>query len=104
MWYCDDGAFAAKDLATLQLVMDTCWMVTRAAGLKIMIKGVKKTAWQATYWEGEVEKEVEGWTIALPDGRIVPQVRQEEQQNAKGDGNTWWYGKEGNRRGSHTGT
>ena len=32
MWYCDDGAFVTKDLATLQLVMDTCWMVTRAAG------------------------------------------------------------------------
>ena len=39
LWFCDDGAFITPDLATLQLVMDTCWMVTRAAGLKSMIKG-----------------------------------------------------------------
>ena len=76
MWYCDDGAFEATNLATLQLVMDTCWMVTRAAGLKIMIKGVKKTAWQATYWKGHTEKEVNGWVIRLPDGRVVPQVKE----------------------------
>ena len=76
MWYCDDGAFVTKDLATLQMVMDTCWMVTRAAGLKIMIKGTKKTAWQATYWAGSVEKEVDGWVLRLPDGRVIPQVRE----------------------------
>ena len=83
MWFVDDGAFVAGNLATLQLILDTCWMVTRAAGLKIMIKGVKKTAWQAAYWEGEEERHVEGWQMRLPDGRIVPQVRGEEQDGAK---------------------
>ena len=75
MWYCDDGAFVAKDLATLQLILDTCWLVTRAAGLKIMIKETKKTAWQASYWMNGVEREVEGWEMVLPDGRVVPQVK-----------------------------
>ena len=48
LWYVDDGAFMTPDLHTLQLVVDTCWMVTRAAGMGIQIKKDKKTAWQAT--------------------------------------------------------
>ena len=63
MWFVDDGAFVAVSLATLQLVLDTCWKVTRAAGLKTMIKGIKKTAWQASYWEGDEEKPVDGWQM-----------------------------------------
>ena len=74
MWFVDDGAFVAKDLATLQLILDTCWMVTRAAGLEIKIKGIKKTAWQASYWQGDQEQSVTGWQMRLPDGRVVPQV------------------------------
>jgi hypothetical protein len=84
MWFVDDGAFVADSLATLQLVLDTCWMVTRAAGLKIMIKGIKKTAWQASYWEGDEEKSVEGWQMRLPDGRVVPQVKR-EKDNTRGE-------------------
>ena len=43
MWYCDDGAFAVPDLHTMQLVIDTCWMVARASGLGIQIKKDKKS-------------------------------------------------------------
>ena len=72
--YADDCAYACHDLASLQLAFDTCWLVTRACGLKVMIKGKKKTAFMATYWDGAVEKDVTGWTVRLPDGRVVPQV------------------------------
>ena len=77
MWFVDDGAFVTTDLATLQLVLDTCWMVTRAAGLKIMIKKDTKTAWQASYWANGVEYEVKDWVMRLPDGREVPRVGKE---------------------------
>jgi len=59
------------------MVIDTCWMVTRAAGLKIQIKKDKKTAWQASYWEDGKEKEVTGWTVRMPDGTEVPRVARE---------------------------
>ena len=75
LWYCDDGCFLTEDLHTLQLVMDTCWLVTRAAGLKMQIKGDKKSAWQASYWEDGVEKEVTDWKLTLPDGREIPRVK-----------------------------
>ena len=64
-----------EDLASLQMVLDTCWMVTRAIGMKVMIKGAKKTAWQATYWNSAGEEcDVEGFEMRLPDGRLVPQI------------------------------
>ena len=56
LWFCDDGAFLTQDLHTMQLVMDTCWMVTRVAGLRIQIKKDKKTAWQASTGKGEWRK------------------------------------------------
>ena len=56
---------------------DTCWMVTRAAGLKMTIKDDKKTAWQASYWENGVEKEIMDWEFRLPDGRLIPRVAKE---------------------------
>ena len=62
-WLIDDGAFMVPDLASLQLVMDTCWMVTRAAGLRMMIKKDTKTAWQASYWKDGVEHEVDDWEM-----------------------------------------
>ena len=36
-----------------------------------MIKKDKKTAWQASYWDGDSEREVTDWTVTLPDGRMV---------------------------------
>ena len=77
MWYCDDGAFCVEDLATAQLVLDTCWMVTRAAGLRMQVKKDTKTAWQASYWKDGKEMKVDGWEMWLPDGRRVPQVKEE---------------------------
>ena len=35
IFFADDGAFCAEDLATLQLTIDTVWMVTKIAGLKL---------------------------------------------------------------------
>ena len=43
--------------------------------MKVMIKGAKKTAWQATYWNSAGEEcDVEGYEMRLPDGRLVPQI------------------------------
>ena len=49
MWCVDDGAFItavvddqAASVAAAH-VMDRCWMVTRACGLKVMVTGIKKS-------------------------------------------------------------
>ena len=98
LWYCDDGAFCCRDLASMQLVVDTCWMVTRAAGLNIQIKGDKKTAWQASYWENGKEREVSGWEFRMPDGRIVPQVAKEYTYLGSAEASTWEGCQESVRR------
>jgi hypothetical protein len=98
LFFVDDGAFLCKDLHTMQMVIDTCWMVTRAAGLKIQIKKDKKTAWQASYWENGVEKEVTDWEITLPDGRPVPRVAKEYTYLGSAEPATWEHAQEGVRR------
>ena len=72
--YADDCAYICHDMASLQLAFDTSWLVAKVCGLKVMIKDKKKTAYMATYWEGSVEKDVTGYELRLPDGRIVPQI------------------------------
>ena len=82
----------AKDLHTLQLVFDTCWMVSRAMGLNITVKADgKKTAWSGTYWKGGVEKQIEGWEIRLPNGEVVPQV--EQYKYLGGEEKAGWRGR-----------
>ena len=93
MWYVDDGAFMCESLADLQLVMDTCYMVARVVGMQIQIKKDKKTAWQASYWEGNVEREVEGWELRLPDGRVVPQVKDTYKYLGSEERATWAAGQ-----------
>ena len=56
-------------------MFDTCWMVTRALGLKVTVKeNGTKTAWSGTYWEDGVEKKIEGWEMRLPNDEVIPQV------------------------------
>ena len=98
LWYCDDGAFMTNDLHMMQLVLDTCWMVTRAAGLNVQIKADKKTAWQASYWKGGVEVEVTDWEMRLPDGRVVPRVAKEYTYLGSAEPATWEQAQEGVRK------
>ena len=98
LWYCDDGAFCTSDLYTLQLVVDTCWMVTRAAGMRMQIKKDKKTAWQASYWENGVEKEVTGWEIRAPDGTLIPQVEKQYTYLGSAEPAMWEGAQEGVRK------
>ena len=47
---------------------------TKILGLSMTIKKKKKTAWSGVYWEHGIEKDVTGWELKLPDGRVVPQL------------------------------
>ena len=49
-------------------------MVSQLLGLTISIKGKRKTAWSATYWEDGKEVDVTGWEMKLPNGEVVPQL------------------------------
>ena len=98
LWFCDDGAFMTKDLHTLQLVFDTCWMVTRASGMQIQIKKDKKTAWQASYWANGVEHEVTDWEMRLPDGRSVPRVEKAYTYLGSAEPAVWEDAQEGVRK------
>ena len=82
----------------MQLIVDTCWMVTRAAGMGIQIKQDKKTAWQASYWEGGKEHEVQGWTIRLPDGRNIPQVTKDYTYLGSSEATLWEGAQDGVRK------
>ena len=84
LWFADDAAFLSTDIAGLQLAYDCAWMVATVCGLRIMIKGKKKTAWMGTKYNAGTEEDVAGWEahddktwggIRLPDGTIVPQIR-----------------------------
>ena len=92
IFYADDGCFLATNLADLQMAFDTCWMVTRAMGLNITVKkNGKKTAWSGTYWKGNVEHHIEGWTMQLPDGTTIPQV--ETYKYLGGEERSGWKGR-----------
>ena len=76
VWFGDDGAFLSESVHGLQLAIDTCWMMARAAGLQVKVKKEgTKTAWMATYWQGGKERDISGWEIRLPNGDLVPQVK-----------------------------
>jgi hypothetical protein len=77
LWFADDALLLSDSVAGLQLAFDCCAVVAKICGLQIRIKGKSKTAFMATYWEGDKEKDVEmgdGFGIYLPDGEQVPQI------------------------------
>ena len=81
-WFADDACLIASSLHELRKMMECCWIIARISGLKIMVKGKKKTAWAGTYWTKDgrgkdVEKDVEcgEWRMLLPDGTEVPQIK-----------------------------
>ena len=74
LWYCDDGALLSNDIATMQLALECCWLVSRICGNKLQVKKKKKSAWCATYWKDGAEVDVTGWEMKLPDGTIIPQL------------------------------
>ena len=54
-WFADDGAFCAENMAGLQLWFDVVWVVTRLAGLDLIVKpDGSKTAWSGTVCVGGV--------------------------------------------------
>ncbi len=68
----DDGCFLCDDLASLQLAIDTAWIICKVMGLELQVKDKKKTAWSGVYWEGAQEKDVTGYEVRLPCGMVVP--------------------------------
>lgn len=72
--FADDCAYCCHDMASLQLAFDTCWMMAKVCGLPIKIKAKSKSAYFATYWAGTEEKDVSGYELRLPDGRVIPQI------------------------------
>ena len=77
VFFADDGSYLCDSLHGIQLALDTSWLIARAAGLQVKVKkDGKKTAWAATYWRDGREYDVAGWDIKLPDGTVVPQVKQ----------------------------
>ena len=74
-WFADDGAFYAENMAGLQLWFDVVWVVTRLAGLDLIVKpDGSKTAWSGTVYVGGVWQPITGWDVMLPNKQIVPQV------------------------------
>jgi hypothetical protein len=73
-----------------------CWTMARLSGLTVMVKGKKKTAWSATYWEADgKERDMDGWEIRMPCGMEIPQLRGEERYRYLGsDMTTGWQGGE----------
>ena len=80
LFFADDGLILADDVQTLQRAFETIWIVAAVAGLTLQIKGKKKTAWSATYWESDGnEKDVTGWEMRMPDGTVIPQLVGDEK-------------------------
>ena len=73
--YADDGLFLSNDIATMQLALECAWLVTKICGNSLQVKQKKKSAWSATYWEDDEERDVEGYEMRMPDGMTIPQLR-----------------------------
>ena len=87
-WYADDACLDASSPHDLRKMVECCWMVARISGLKINVKGKKKTAWSGTYWTQDgrgrmVEKDIEcgEWRMCMPDGTEVPQIKMGTEQD-----------------------
>ena len=78
-FFADDAAFLSDSLAGLQQMYDCCWLVSAVCGLRMTIKGKRKTAFMATeYKDGKeydiVDTETDGWRVRLMNGEEVPQI------------------------------
>ncbi len=79
LFFADDGLILADDVQTLRRAFEAMWIVARVAGLRLQVKGKKKTAWSATYWESDgTERDVTGWEMVMPDGSTIPQLEGDE--------------------------
>ena len=77
LWYADDSSLLSDSVAGLQLAFDCCWCIAKIAGLRVMVKGKKKTAFMATYWQNGVQRDVDigaDCAVKLPDGTMIPQI------------------------------
>ena len=77
LWYADDASFLSDSVAGLQLAFDCCWVVAKICGLRVMVKGKKKTAYMAVQWVDGVQRDIEmgdDFGIHLPDGQLIPQI------------------------------
>ena len=87
LWYCDDACLLSASPQELLLMMECCWMIAQMSGLKVTIKGKKKTAWMGTYWDTneqgcKVEKDIvcgETWKMEFPGGEEIPQIMMGEE-------------------------
>ena len=62
-------------MAGLQLWFDVVWIVTRLAGLDLIVKpDGSKTAWSGAVCAGGVWQPITGWEVTLPNNQVVPQV------------------------------
>ena len=94
--YADDGLFLSNDIATMQLALECAWLVTKICGNSLQVKQKKKSAWSATYWENDEERDVEGYEMRMPDGMTIPQLRGDESYKYLGtELRTGWANGEG---------
>ncbi|EOD18201.1 hypothetical protein EMIHUDRAFT_196329 [Emiliania huxleyi CCMP1516] len=94
--YADDGLFLSNDIATMQLALECAWLVTKICGNSLQVKKKKKSAWSATYWENNEERDVEGYEMRMPDGMPIPQLKGDESYKYLGtELRTGWANGEG---------
>ena len=94
--YADDGLFLSNDIATMQLALECAWLVTKICGNSLQVKQKKKSAWSATYWENDEERDVEGYEMRMPDGMPIPQLKGDESYKYLGtELRTGWANGEG---------
>ena len=81
-WYADDACMHATCPHELRKMMECCWIIAQMSGLKMNVKGKKKTAWAGTYWTDDkhgrkIEKDIDcgEWKMRLPDDTEVPQIK-----------------------------
>eukprot|EP00965_Chrysotila_dentata_P132553 4382950-Pleurochrysis_carterae.AAC.1 len=56
--------------------MEVMWVMTKTLGLRMQVKGKKKTAWSGVYYnEDGHECDITGWEVKLPDGTTIPQLK-----------------------------
>jgi hypothetical protein len=82
MYFADDGAYLADTPGALQQMYDVAWVMAKVCGLRLIVKGKKKTAYVATYWEGGQQHDVTDWQLRFPDGQVIPQIMCNTEQAA----------------------
>ena len=60
------------DIATMHAArarrLECAWLVTKICGNSLQVQKKNKSAWSATYWENNEERDVEGYEMRMPDG------------------------------------